>query len=204
MCIEPLFCAVLQSNKSPFFNIDIEGITEPQQALIDSGSSANFIDPQFLCSYNIPLIELDSPRAVIGINSKQVHDSICSKCCLVFNAQGQCFSTVFYLLPLGNCNLILGTPWLILANPDINWCTLEVLLCPSVEADSSEIAPPNTSIPEEFRAFQKIFSNNFFTSMLAHCSDDCAIPVEDGKDIPYGPIYPTTLSETAAVINKGK
>jgi hypothetical protein len=59
--MEPLFCAVLQSNKSPLFNIDIEGITESQQALIDSGSSTNFIDPQFASSHNIHLIGLDSP-----------------------------------------------------------------------------------------------------------------------------------------------
>jgi hypothetical protein len=177
MSIEPLFCAALQSNKSPLFNIDIEGITEPQQALIDSGSFANFIDPQFACSHNIPLIELDSPQAVIGINGKQVQDSIRFKRCLVFNAQGQCFSAVLYLLPLGNCNLILGTPWLILANPDINWRTLEVLLCPPVEVRASEIAHPTTSIPEELKAFQKVFSDNFFTTLPAHCSYDCAIPM---------------------------
>jgi hypothetical protein len=86
MSIEPLFCAALQSNKSPLFNIDIEDITEPQLALIDSGSSANFTDPQFARSHNIPLIELDTPHAVIGINGKQVCDSIHLKCCLVFNA----------------------------------------------------------------------------------------------------------------------
>jgi hypothetical protein len=120
MSIEPLFCAALQSNKSPLFNIDIEGITESQQALSDSGSFANFIDPQFACSHNIPLIELVYPQAVIGINGRQVCESICFKCHLVFNSQGQHFSAVFYLLPLGNCNLILGTPWPILANPDIN------------------------------------------------------------------------------------
>ncbi|CCO34032.1 Retrotransposable element Tf2 155 kDa protein type 1 [Rhizoctonia solani AG-1 IB] len=199
MSIEPLFCAALQSNKSPLFNIDIEGITESQQALIDSGSSTNFIDPQFACSHNIPLIELDSPRVVIGIHGKQVQDSIRFKCRLVFNAQGRCFSAVFYLLPLGNCNLILGTPWHILANPDINWRTLEVLLCPSVEPRVLDIAALTTSIPEEFKAFQKVFSNNFFTTLPAHCSYDCAIPLEDEKDVPYGPIYPMTLSETAAL-----
>ncbi|CCO34985.1 Retrotransposable element Tf2 155 kDa protein type 1 [Rhizoctonia solani AG-1 IB] len=199
MSIEPMFCAALQSNKSPLFNIDIEGITESQQALIDSGSSANFIDPQFACSHNIPLIELDSPQTVIGINGRQVRDSIRFKCCLVFNAQGRRFSALFYLLPLGNRNLILGTPWLILANPDINWRTLEVSLCSPVEARASEIAAPITSIPEEFKAFQKVFSNNFFTTLPAHCSYDCAIPLEDGKDVPYGPIYPMTPSETAAL-----
>ncbi|CCO37884.1 Retrotransposable element Tf2 155 kDa protein type 3 [Rhizoctonia solani AG-1 IB] len=199
MSIEPLFCAALQSNKSPLFNIDIEGITESQQALIDSGSSANFIDPQFPCSHNIPLIELDSPRTVIGINGRQVRDSIRFKCRLVFNAQSRRFSAVFYLLPLGNRNLILGTPWLILTNPDINWHTLEVSLRPPVEARASEIAPPITSIPEEFKAFQKVFSDDFFTTLPAHCSYDCAIPLEDGKDVPYGPIYPMTPSETAAL-----
>jgi hypothetical protein len=117
----------------------------------------------------------------------------------VFHAQGQRFSAVFYLIPLGNRNLILGTPWLILANPDINWRTLEVLLCPSEEVRTSDITPPTTSIPEEFRAFQKVFSNNFFTTLPAHCSYDCAIPLEDGKDVPYGPIYPMTPSETAAL-----
>ncbi|CCO35677.1 Retrotransposon-derived protein PEG10 AltName: Full=Embryonal carcinoma differentiation-regulated protein [Rhizoctonia solani AG-1 IB] len=167
--------------------------------MIDSGSSANFIDPQFACSHNIPLIELDSPCTVIVINSRQVHDSICFKCCLVFNAQIRHFSALFYLLPLGNCNLILGTPWLILANPDINWRTLEVLLCPPLEAHASDIAPPITSIPEEFKAFQKVFSNNFFTTLPAHRSYDCAMPLDDGKDVPYGPIYPMTPSETAAL-----
>ncbi|CCO31695.1 Retrotransposable element Tf2 155 kDa protein type 1 [Rhizoctonia solani AG-1 IB] len=199
MSIEPLFSAALQSNESPLFNIDIEGITESQQALIDSGSSANFIDPQFARSHNIPLIELDSPRTVIGINGRQVRDSIRFKCRLVFNAQGRRFSAVFYLLPLGNRNLILGTPWLILANPDINWRTLEVSLRPPVEARASEIAPPITSIPEEFKAFQKVFSDDFFTTLPAHRSYDCAIPLEDGKDVPYGPIYPMTPSETAAL-----
>ncbi|CCO35653.1 hypothetical protein RSOLAG1IB_11665 [Rhizoctonia solani AG-1 IB] len=92
---------------------------------------------------------------------------------------------------------MLGTPWLILANPDINWRTLEVLLCPPVEASASEIAPPITSIPEEFKAFQKVFSDNFFTTLPAHCSYDGEIPLEDGKDMPYGPIYPMTPSETA-------
>ncbi|CCO34607.1 Retrotransposable element Tf2 155 kDa protein type 3 [Rhizoctonia solani AG-1 IB] len=61
------------------------------------------------------------------------------------------------------------------------------------------MAPPSTSIPEEFKAFQKVFSNDFFTTLPAHCSYDCAIPLEDGKDVPYGPIYPMTPSETTAL-----
>jgi hypothetical protein len=68
-----------------------------------------------------------------------------------------------------------------------------------VEARASDIAPPITSIPGEFKAFQQVFSNYFFTTLPAHCSYDCAIPLEDGKDVPYGPIYHMTPSETAAL-----
>ncbi|QRW21857.1 Retrotransposable element Tf2 protein [Rhizoctonia solani] len=90
-----------------------------QTALIDSGSSANFVDPQFARSHNIPLIELDSPRSVI-INGKQVCNPIRFKAQLVFSSQNRQLSTIFYALPHGNRNLILGTPWLKLANPDID------------------------------------------------------------------------------------
>ncbi|CEL57222.1 hypothetical protein RSOLAG1IB_08434 [Rhizoctonia solani AG-1 IB] len=81
----------------------------------------------------------------------------------------------------------------------MNWHTLEVLLHPPVEAPASEIALPIVSIPEEFKAFKKVFSNNFFMTLPAYCLYDCAIPLEDGKDLPFGPIYPMKLSETAAL-----
>ncbi|CCO33410.1 similar to pol polyprotein [Rhizoctonia solani AG-1 IB] len=102
-------------------------------------------------------------------------------------------STVAY------CNLILGTPWLRLAILDINWHTLEVLLCLPVEALISEISPPISSNPKHLKAFQKVFSNNCLTRLAAHCSYDCAIPLEDGQDIPYSPMYPMTPSEIAGL-----
>jgi hypothetical protein len=75
-------------------------------------------------------------------------------------------------------------PGLILASPDINLCAWEVLLRSPVEACTSEIAHPITSIPEAFKVFQKVFSNDFFTMLPAHCSYDCAIPLKDAKDVP--------------------
>ncbi|CCO35895.1 Transposon Ty3-I Gag-Pol polyprotein AltName: Full=Gag3-Pol3 [Rhizoctonia solani AG-1 IB] len=74
-----------------------------------------------------------------------------------------------------------------------------VLLHPPVELRASEIATPITSICEEFKAFQKVFSDIIFTTLPALCSYVCAIPLADGKDIPYGPTYPLTPSETAAL-----
>ncbi|KAF8747242.1 hypothetical protein RHS01_11373 [Rhizoctonia solani] len=181
MSIEPLFCAALQTNKSPLLTIDIEGITDTQTALIDSGSSANFIDPQFARSHNIPLIELDSPRSVIGINGKQA------------------FSAIFYALPLGNRNLILGTPWLKLANPDIDWTTMKVSLRLATEARTGSINPEPQNLPVEFQEFQKVFSEEFFTTLPEHCPYDITIDLEEDKQPPYGPIYSMTPAEREAL-----
>ncbi|QRW15702.1 Retrotransposable element Tf2 protein [Rhizoctonia solani] len=182
MSIEPLFCAALQANKSPLLTIDIEGITDAQTALIDSGSSANFIDPQFACSHNIPPIELDSSCSVIGINGKQRQ-----------------FSAIFYALPFGNRNLILGAPWLKLANPDINWTNMKVSLCLTTEAQSGSINPEPQNLPVEFQEFQKVFSEEFFTTLPEHCPYDIAIDLEEDKQPPYGPIYSMTPVQREAL-----
>ncbi|QRW17972.1 Retrotransposable element Tf2 protein [Rhizoctonia solani] len=189
----------LQTNKSPLLTIDIEGITDTQTALIDSGSSANFIDPQFALSHNIPLIELDSPHSVIGINGKQVRNPICFKAWLVFSSQNRQFSAIFYALPLGNRKLILGTPWLKLADPDIDWTTMKVSLCLATEAQAGSINPEPQNLPVEFQDFQKVFSEEFFTTLPEHCPYDIAIDLEEDKQPPYGPIYSVTPAEREAL-----
>jgi hypothetical protein len=96
MSQEPLYCAALFSNKLILLTLDIEGVTAPRLALIDSGSSANFIDGQFAHRHSLPLIELDSPGQVIGINGKEVKDSIRFKCKLSSTSQNRNFSATFY------------------------------------------------------------------------------------------------------------
>jgi hypothetical protein len=133
MSQEPLYCATLFSNKSLLLTLDIEGITAPQLALMDSGSSANFIDGQFAHRHSLPLIELDSPRPHIGINGKEVKDSIRFRCKLSFISQTRNFSATFYSLPLGAWQLILDMPGLHEINPDINWKSLSISI-PQIES----------------------------------------------------------------------
>ncbi|CCO33409.1 hypothetical protein BN14_07484 [Rhizoctonia solani AG-1 IB] len=66
-----------------------------------------------------------------------------------------------------------------------------------MEAHTPGIAPPISSIPKNIKAFQKVFSTNLFTMLPVHCSGDCEIRLEDGKDIPYGSMYPMNPSKTA-------
>ncbi|QRW20002.1 Retrotransposable element Tf2 protein [Rhizoctonia solani] len=169
----------------------MEGITDTQTALIDSGSSANFIDP------NLPVLTTFhtlnwTPHAL--------------SLALMANKQ---FSAIFYALPLGNRNLILGTPWLILANPDIDWTTMKVSLHLATKAQDGSINPEPQNLPVKFQEFQEVFSEESFTMLPKHCPYDIAIDLEEDKQPPYcqsqqlpqaGKIVPTTSPAGAPVM----
>ncbi|KAJ1299607.1 hypothetical protein OPQ81_003787 [Rhizoctonia solani] len=94
-------------------------------------------------------------------------------------------------------------PWLKISNPAINWNTLEVVLIEMEEARlASEIPsmPEGVKIPLEFLKFHRVFGNEFFTTPPEHRPYDCVIDLEEGKEVPYGPIYSMTPLETNALI----
>ncbi|KAJ1299265.1 hypothetical protein OPQ81_002544 [Rhizoctonia solani] len=93
-------------------------------------------------------------------------------------------------------------PWLKIANPAINWNTLEVVLSEMEEARlTSEIPsiPEGVKIPLEFQKFHRVFGDEFFTTLPENRPYDCAIDLEEGKEVPYGPIYSMTPLETNAL-----
>jgi hypothetical protein len=199
MSQEPLYCAALFSNISVLLTLDIEGITASQLALIDSRSSANFIDGQFAHQHSLPLIELDSPHQVIGINGKEVKDSIRFKCKLSFTSQNRKFSTTFYCLPLGDRQLILGMPWLHETNPNINWKSLSISIPQIESAKLAEAVSASEELPSEFQEFTEVLGEEFFTKLPPHRPYDCSIPLKEGEEVPYGPIYPMTPREMEAL-----
>ncbi|QRV97850.1 Retrotransposable element Tf2 protein [Ceratobasidium sp. AG-Ba] len=54
-------------------------------------------------------------------------------------------------------------------------------------------------IPPEYEQFRDVFGEQFFTALPPHRPYDCAIPLEEGKEVPWGPIYPMTPAETAVL-----
>ncbi|KAB5587664.1 Retrotransposable element Tf2 [Ceratobasidium theobromae] len=146
----------------------------------------------------IPLLELPIPQQVVGINGKEVKDSIRFKCTLHFNIQNTPFSAIFYCLPLGSRNLILGMPWLSDANPLIDWRTLAITV-PGTEQGRLAEPAKALAVPPEFQEFTQVFGEEFFTTLPPHRPYDCEIPLEEGKDVPYGPIYPMTPAESLAL-----
>jgi hypothetical protein len=114
------------TNKSTIVYTSITGITEPIPTLIDSGASKNFMDISWARSNNIPLIELPSPRKVIGIQGKELSHQICFKAKLILDIEGKTFKQIFFAMPTGETKLILGLEWLEEANPNIDWKTKHI------------------------------------------------------------------------------
>lgn len=75
--------------------------------LIDTGNTHNFADHVVIKKAGI-LIEHDKPFQVMVANG----DRLKSECCCSQPPLEIIIHTDFYLLPLGGCDLVLGTQWL--------------------------------------------------------------------------------------------
>ncbi|KAF8747996.1 hypothetical protein RHS01_11133 [Rhizoctonia solani] len=69
----------------------------------------------------------------------------------------------------------------------------------SASRPASSINPEPQNLPVEFQEFQKVFSEEFFTTLPEHCPYDIAIDLEEDKQPPYGPIYSMSPAESEAL-----
>ncbi|QRW06296.1 Retrotransposable element Tf2 protein [Ceratobasidium sp. AG-Ba] len=192
-------CFAIKS--SLLISLDIEGTTGCQTALIDSGSSENFIDPQYPRQLSLLLTELRSPRQVLGINGKEVRDAERFKCTIKITVETHSCTSAFLCLPMGDLDIIIGVPWLKQANLDIDWpsMTLKILESSSGKSANITLGAPIFKVTQEYLEFSKVFGEELFSSLPPHRLYDCAIPLEEGKEVPWGRIYSMAPAETAAL-----
>ncbi|KAF8749468.1 hypothetical protein RHS01_09960 [Rhizoctonia solani] len=72
---------------------------------------------------------------------------------------------------------------------------MKVSLRLATEAQAGSIDPEPQNLPVEFQEFQKVFSEEFLTTLPEHCPYDIAIDLEEDKQPPYGLIYSMTPAE---------
>ncbi|QRV73870.1 Retrotransposable element Tf2 protein [Ceratobasidium sp. AG-Ba] len=139
---------------------------------------------QYACQLSPPFTELSSPWEVLGINSKEVWDAVRFNCTLNITVETHSFTSTSFCLPLGDSDIILGLPWFKQADPDIDWPSTTLKLPEPLSGKSASItrSTPLFKVPPEYLELY-----------------DCAIPLEEGKDVPWGPIYTITPAETAAL-----
>ncbi|QRV77028.1 Retrotransposable element Tf2 protein [Ceratobasidium sp. AG-Ba] len=157
----------------------VKGIMDPIPTLVDSGSSKNFLDINFAQNNKIPLIPLVNPRTVIAID-------------------GWTFDITFFVMDLGDTDMILGLDWLQEADPDINWKTLEISWKGRpITAKARKDLP---TIPEEFMEFIDVFSEELFKKLPEHRSFDCNIDFVEGSDLPKpAKVYPLSPIESRTI-----
>ncbi|QRW12452.1 Retrotransposable element Tf2 protein [Ceratobasidium sp. AG-Ba] len=176
----------------------VKGIMDPISTLVDSGSSKNFLDINFAKNNNIPLTPLVNPRTVIAIDGKELPNKIKNTTTLEVEIEGWTFDVTFFVMDLGDTDMILGLDWLQEADPDINWKTLEISWKGRpLTAKAGKDLP---TIPEEFMEFIDVFSEELFKKLPEHRSFDCNIDFEEGSDLPKpAKVYPLSPIESRTI-----
>ena len=138
--VEPPTLVLLRSariKKSTELDLLLESIDTRQpfgaKALLDSGATGLFIDDAFVAAKNLTRDPL--PRSILVYNidgTLNEHGSVKETVDLVVRYQDHTERASFYVTTLGGSQLILGHPWLVKHNPDIDWAAGKITMsrCP--------------------------------------------------------------------------
>ena len=91
-------------------------------ALIDSGAAGIFIDRQFIMDKGIKGLSLSKDIKVFNVDgTENKNGSITEQVTAGLDIKGRVAKARFLVTALGTQKVILGYPWLVYANPKINW-----------------------------------------------------------------------------------
>ncbi|TFY74548.1 hypothetical protein EWM64_g9464 [Hericium alpestre] len=104
------------------------------EALLDSGAEGIIMHPNFTKKHQFPLKKLPKPFPIRNVdNSKNIMGwniriQVYAKDSVSFHEE----TAEFYLVDIGDYNIILGTDWLQEHNPEIDWvsCHVDMTRCP--------------------------------------------------------------------------
>ena len=91
-------------------------------ALVDSGATESFISPSLVDHFSIPIQPIPTPRTVRNIDgTKNKIGQVTSAADLDIKHNGITTKHTFYVIDLGDDDMLLGMPFLAATNPDIDW-----------------------------------------------------------------------------------
>ncbi|KAL0188420.1 hypothetical protein M9458_015519, partial [Cirrhinus mrigala] len=192
-------------------------------ALIDSGSSGNFISSDCLKELQLTRLRHHQEYAVTTIQERPLGRGRVQHSTPYITLQIGLFhfeEIKLLVLEGSTASIILGRPWLKLHNPELRWDTCDVtrwskhcfIHClsgipphhvTSVQLASTLVESPEPvstqEIPAEYRAFQDVFSKQAATKLPPHRPWDCAIDLLPGAQLPKGKVYPLSIPERQAM-----
>ncbi|KAI2654763.1 Retrotransposon-derived protein PEG10 [Labeo rohita] len=192
-------------------------------ALVDSGSSGNFISQECLNQLQLPRHRHHQVYAVRTIQGKPLRRGKVRHSSPYITLQVGLFhqeEIKFLVLEESTVSIILGRPWLRLHRPELHWDPCDVIrwsqMCitqclsklphpqpvPALVASTHVESPEpafTPKIPAEYMAFQDVFSKQAATHLPPHQPWDCAIDLLPGAQLPKGRVYPLSIPECQAM-----
>ncbi|KAK3505820.1 hypothetical protein QTP70_019745, partial [Hemibagrus guttatus] len=187
-------------------------------ALIDSGAAVNLIDGDLVEELGIPTIPCVPSLRIMAIDSQPIGGGSLTCQTELLEFQVGLFHRerlAFYVTSSPANPVILGFPWLRRHDPQISWCTGELVRCSdaclkecllepvsrtcrtSLVEDSASLA--SGCIPHIYEDFQEVFSEERAARLPSHQAWDCAIDLLLNASPPRGWVYPLSLPQTKAM-----
>ncbi len=194
-------------------------------ALLDSGSSGNFISQNLLRRLDLPRKRQAQELKIETVQGKPLGRGRIKYRSPPIILQVGCFhrETVSFLVLEGpTVDVILGRPWLSQHSPIVRWESSEILqwsescfqnslsnvpvppVCHSSLQVNSTVVESHEpleqhSIPSDYPAFQNVFSKQTATQLPPHQPWDCVIDLLPGATLPKGRVLPLSIPERKAM-----
>ncbi|XP_070406069.1 uncharacterized protein [Nothobranchius furzeri] len=206
------------------FSNDIQRASPPVQlstpektvelvVLIDSGADVNLMDAQFARQLNLEFLPLERPLQAVALNGHPLCSvSSGTPPVKVTFADNHSEMITFFLSDFPRHPVILGHPWLVRHNPNIDWSSGSILSwnCDCLQSTPGRTPPsqvvgvlpgcdsdfPDLSrVPSCYHDLKEVFSKSWAASLPPHRPYDCAIDLLPGTTPPKGRLYPLSLPE---------
>jgi hypothetical protein len=104
--------------------IQFKTLTSNLEALINSSMTENFISPDVINHFSIPVQDLPNPRTICNVDrTKNSIGEVTQIAYLQIHHQGKTNMHPFFIIDLRGDPMLLGMPFLVAYNPIINWTT---------------------------------------------------------------------------------
>jgi hypothetical protein len=193
-------------------------------ALLDSGATSNFISENLVRSREIDVKKLDCPVSVRLADGRSVCiTEYLTDALIEFKTDNSCSLVKQCLMIVPNLKypVVLGTPWLRVANPTINWKTQSIVFneetqgdfslkerssdhlstlnnrtCIQKELNNLDKDPPPDRVPNEYLEFREVFNDPVISSLPPVREADLQIVLKDeDKKLPFLKIYNLSRKE---------
>lgn len=184
-------------------------------ALVDSGAEANIMDVELARQLGLGCQHLSPPVPVRALDGHQLGTVTHTTSSVTMELSGNHQESIsFHLLNSPAQPIILGYPWLIRHNPQLDWrsgtirewgedchqtCFKRATL--PINSKATCPAPDTAGVPACYLHLKEVFSKTKATSLPPHRSYDCAIDLLPGTSPPKGRLYSLSAPERLAMEN---